>query len=394
MNEKQKTKSWIQRIDWINSLFLTLTPILAIVLTWAHIRFEGMNWSLMIPFIILYFATGLSITGGYHRLISHKAYKANPIVKLLYLIFGAATFQNSALKWCSDHRVHHRHCDHEKDPYNIQKGFFWAHMGWIMMKAENEDSISHSSHAIAPTEDLSQYPKDLTSDKLIMWQHRHYLAISVLTGLGLPVLIGYFMGSPLGGLAILGFARIVFVHHMTFFINSLCHIVGSQPYTDTNSAKDSPIMALFSYGEGYHNFHHYFQSDYRNGIKWYHFDPTKWLISGLQSVGLASDLKRTSDEDILRAQLKMEHKRLQDKKLAKGQKQEEVDVVEDLASRIDQLLQQLIIAKRQWNNSKAQNDHNISQQVQEKIKNLQKDLSQLMDSWSQRTNSRLKFYGS
>ncbi|TDJ06685.1 MAG: acyl-CoA desaturase, partial [Deltaproteobacteria bacterium] len=129
----------------------------------------------------------------------------------------------------------------------------------------------------------------------------------------LPAMIGYFMGSILGGIAFIGLLRMLFVHHMTFFINSLCHMVGFKTYTDTNTAKDSPIMALFTYGEGYHNFHHFFQTDYRNGIKWYQYDPTKWLIKSLEFFGMAWDLKLTPQEDILKAKLLMEGKRLDQK---------------------------------------------------------------------------------
>lgn len=284
-------------IDWVNSLFLTLTPVLAVVLSWIYFSAHAIEASQILMAVAFYFITGISITAGYHRLLSHKAYKAGSIVKFLYLIFGAAAFQNSALKWCSDHRVHHRHVDHEKDPYNINKGFFYAHMGWIFFKEQKTET--------------AHYPKDLLNDKLVMWQHRNYLAIAVTVGFILPTLLGYFLGSALGGLALSGLARVVFVHHCTFFINSLCHIVGSRPYTDTNTARDSYVMALFSYGEGYHNYHHYFPSDYRNGIRWYHFDPTKWLIKILSFVGLVKDLKKVPEKLIVQARAEMQSKKFQ-----------------------------------------------------------------------------------
>lgn len=283
-------------IDWVNSLFLTLTPVAAIALSWIYFSRNGFEMSQLLLAIAFYFGTGMAITGGYHRLISHKAYKASGFVKFLYLLFGAASFQNSALKWCSDHRVHHRHVDHEKDPYNINKGFFYAHMGWIFYKEQNTET--------------AHYPKDLLNDKLVMWQHRNYLWLAVVMGFVVPTVIGYFLGSALGGLALAGFARVVFVHHCTFFINSLCHIVGTRPYTDTNTARDSYVMALFSYGEGYHNYHHYFPSDYRNGIRWYHFDPTKWMIKVLSFVGLVRDLKKVPEKLILQAREDMRSKKL------------------------------------------------------------------------------------
>ena len=298
-NSFAKKESTVNKaeIDWVNTIFLTSTPIAAIILSIIYFQRYGFQWSQILLATAFYFITGISITAGYHRLLSHRAYSASSLVKFLYLIFGAAAFQNSALKWSSDHRIHHRHVDHDKDPYNINKGFFWAHIGWIFFKEQNTET--------------AHYPKDLLNDKLVMWQHRNYLWLAVLMGFVLPTIIGYFLGSALGGLALAGVLRVVFVHHCTFFINSLCHIVGTRPYTETNTARDSTIMAFFSYGEGYHNYHHYFPSDYRNGIHWYHFDPTKWLIKTLSFVGLVNDLKKVPEKLITKAKLEMQSKKIQ-----------------------------------------------------------------------------------
>ena len=284
------------KLDWVNAIFLTTTPIAAIVLSWVFFKNNGLVWSQIALAVVFYFITGMSITGGYHRLFAHRAYKANNFVKLVYLLLGAATFQNSALNWAADHRVHHNHVDGEKDPYNISKGFWYAHIGWIFYQEKVENP---------------KFPKDLTNDKLVLWQHKYYLSLSILMGIVLPTLIGYFLGSALGGLALAGFARIVFVHHCTFFINSLCHIVGTRPYTDTNTARDSAVLAVFSYGEGYHNYHHYFPTDYRNGIRWFHFDPTKWLIKTLSYVGFTNDLKKVPAKLIDQAKLEMKMKKHQ-----------------------------------------------------------------------------------
>jgi stearoyl-CoA desaturase (Delta-9 desaturase) len=295
MANPESIKKGELEIDWVNTLFLT--PIIAIILSWIYFKGHGVEYSQIFLAISFYFITGIAITAGYHRLLSHRAYSAGNIVKFFYLIFGAAAFQNSALKWSADHRIHHRHVDSEKDPYNIKKGFFYAHIGWIFYKEQTTEEV--------------QYPKDLLNDKLVMWQHRNYLAIAIVVGFVLPTIIGHFLGSALGGFALAGILRVVIVHHCTFFINSLCHIVGSRPYTDTNTARDSFIMALFSYGEGYHNYHHYFPSDYRNGIQWYHFDPTKWLIKVLSFVGLVKDLKKVPEKLILQAKAEMLSKKIQ-----------------------------------------------------------------------------------
>jgi stearoyl-CoA desaturase (delta-9 desaturase) len=286
-----------KQIDWVNVSFLTLTPILAIGLSTIYFLNNSINWSQIILLIVFYFITGISITAGYHRLFSHHTYQTNKFVKILFLFFGAGAFQNSALKWSSDHRIHHRHVDHEQDPYNINRGFFYAHIGWIFYK----DDVGSEKN----------YPKDLLNDKLVMWQHRHYNLIAVSSGLLLPALIGHLLGSALGGLALSGLLRLVFVHHCTFFINSLCHVVGSRPYTEDNTARDSFILAFFTYGEGYHNYHHSFPSDFRNGIRWYQYDPTKWLIISLKFIGFAKNLKQVPEKIIQQAKEEMTVKRLQ-----------------------------------------------------------------------------------
>lgn len=285
----------LDKLDWFNTGFLALFHVLAIVSLVMFVKTESFTWSLLGLFLFFYFASGFGITMGYHRLFSHKAYKAHPVVKFFLLIFGAAAFENSCLKWSADHRIHHTHVDTEKDPYNINEGFFFAHMGWILLKER----------------ELPKMPKDLTSDRLVMWQHNYYLPISISFSILLPILIGYFFMDSFWGAMFFGaFGRIVFVHHATFFINSLCHIVGYQTFSDSHTAKDSPIMALFTYGEGYHNFHHEFQTDYRNGIRFYDYDPTKWLIKLFNILGLAYDLKQTPDEDILKAKIRMQKVRL------------------------------------------------------------------------------------
>ncbi len=288
MNSTKKT------YDITNILFLTITPPLALILVTIHLMTEGFLWQQWLLGLGFYFLMGLSITAGYHRLFSHRAYKAHPIIEALFLFFGAGAFQNSLLKWGSDHRRHHTKCDGPEDPYSISKGFFYAHMGWIF-EAETEDLTD-------------RFGKELKRNPRVMFQHKHYLVLAVVSGMILPTFVGWMLGSWLGGLAISGIFRIVFVHHATFFINSLCHVWGTQPYGDDNSAKDSRLMAIFTYGEGHHNYHHHFQADYRNGIKWFDFDPTKWLINSLSYLGLATDLIQTDEEDILAAKLQMQHK--------------------------------------------------------------------------------------
>jgi stearoyl-CoA desaturase (delta-9 desaturase) len=163
--------------------------------------------------------------------------------------------------------------------------------------------------------------KDLQRDPIVMWQEKHYLALTVFMNVGLPLLLGIWHGDIIGTLLIVGLLRLVINHHVTFFINSLAHFWGSRPYTETNSARDNGFLAFLTYGEGYHNYHHIFQTDYRNGIRWWQWDPTKWLIALCSRVGLASNLNTVSDFKIQRAMLDAQFERAR-KKLAESHSSE------------------------------------------------------------------------
>jgi stearoyl-CoA desaturase (Delta-9 desaturase) len=275
-----------------NCVFLASTLLLTLIAVPAYIWRNGLNGFQMAMFLFFFGATGLSITLGYHRLFSHLTFKASWPVRFFTLLFGAAAFENSALCWAADHRRHHKFVDHDEDPYDISKGFFHAHIGWILFRYPPDTSLD--------------WAKDLQQDRLVMLQHRYYVGIAIIVGFLVPAGLGWAQGGwlgALGGFLIAGVARVFCVHHMTFFINSLCHTLGRQPYSSRCTARDSAIMAWFTFGEGYHNFHHEFQHDYRNGVKPYHFDPTKWCIWLLHKTGLVRQLRRVPEERILLAQV-------------------------------------------------------------------------------------------
>jgi stearoyl-CoA desaturase (delta-9 desaturase) len=207
--------------------------------------------------------------------------------------------QNSTLVWGSQHRTHHRFVDDvDKDPYSAKRGFWFSHMGWILR--DYPSGVNDFSNA-----------RDLERDPIVMFQHRFYVPLTIFMNVAVPLLAGWAVGDVWGTFLLAGVLRLTINHHFTWFINSLAHMWGTQPYTDENSARDNPVMAFLTYGEGYHNFHHIFQNDYRNGIKWWHWDPTKWLIATLSGLRLASGLKRVPDLWIQRAQLAMQFKRME-----------------------------------------------------------------------------------
>ncbi|AKP72245.1 Fatty acid desaturase [Piscirickettsia salmonis] len=334
MNKSQKSP-----INWKSTLVLTLTPLAAMILVPYYALTYGFSvwdWFWFGFFII---ATGLSITAGYHRLWSHRAYKANSFLKLFFMLFGAATLQNSIIVWASDHRKHHRYVDDkEKDPYAATKGFWYSHIGWMLRhKPEAEGCIENV--------------KDLENDKIVAFQHRYYGPIAVLMCFGLPALIGASYGSVGGCLILVGLLRLVINHHFTFFINSLAHIWGKERYTDENTAKDNPLLSLLTFGEGYHNFHHKYAGDYRNGVLWYDYDPSKWLIFLASKIGWTYDLKRISKPTIEAARASMQFKRAQEKIKLKPYLAKVVEIEKSLEIQYKELFETI----KQW--AKAKQEH-------------------------------------
>jgi stearoyl-CoA desaturase (Delta-9 desaturase) len=290
------------RVNWITSSFLIGTLFLSLTAVPLYIWHFGLDWFQAIFFFVMLCACGFSITLGYHRLFSHLSFKAHWSVRFFTLFFGAGAFENSALMWSCEHRTHHKHVDHEEDPYDINKGLFHAHIGWLMFK-------------LKPIPDYDNVP-DLQRDKMVMFQHRHINLLAVFVAFILPSAIGYAWGgweSALGAFLIAGVARVVFLQHCTFCINSLCHYIGKRPYSTRCSARDSWLMAIVTFGEGYHNYHHEFQHDYRNGVKPWQFDPTKWIIWTLAKFGLAENLRRVPSEKILLAELAEAQRRMESK---------------------------------------------------------------------------------
>lgn len=285
-----------------NVLVFSVLTLIALVGTPIWALTYGFDWVEVGVAIFLFYFTGMSITAGYHRLWSHKTYSAHPVVRFILAVGGAMTLQNSILHWSSDHRVHHKHVDvNDKDPYSAKKGFWYSHIGWMLRE-----------HQATRYSDYSNC-KDLQKDRIVMWQHKYYLPIVLVSNFSITIFLGWLNGSILGMILLAGVTRLVLVHHVTFFINSLAHIWGSRPFTDQNTARDNGVLAFFTFGEGYHNFHHIFEYDYRNGVKWWQFDPTKWLIRSLSFVGLTSNLRTCPEERIEKAKLAMQLKYAQDK---------------------------------------------------------------------------------
>ncbi len=285
-------------VNWpVVIMFIATISVAVIVVPWYGFV-HGYSTTAWVVAALLWLYCGLAI-GGYHRLWSHRTYQAHPALKVFFALGGALALQNSALVWCARHRVHHQYVDdNDRDPYSIGRGFWFAHMGWM--------TRDYPSCEV----DFSRV-NDLKRDPIVAWQHKHYWSLVWLMNLGLPAAIGWATGEFWGMVLLAGVLRLVVNHQVTFFINSLAHMWGSRPYSDENSARDNWLIALVTFGEGYHNFHHKFQTDYRNGVRWWQFDINKWFVALCSFFGLATSLKRVPKFRILRARLHTEFRRVQ-----------------------------------------------------------------------------------
>jgi stearoyl-CoA desaturase (delta-9 desaturase) len=278
---KESVPAGTQRrpIVWGNVAFLTLLPLAVVIAVPWYVLTYGVTWVEIVACVAMWLLTGLSITAGYHRLFTHRAWSAPAPVRAVFAVIGAAAYENSVISWAAAHRFHHRNVDTDEDPYNARKGFFYSHMGWVMIEGPKHD-------------DTSNVP-DLWKDPILRWQHRHPIAIGTVFNLGTTILLGLITGHMLGMFVFALLLRLVMTQHFTFLINSAAHMWGSQPYSTAHSARDNWFLSFLSFGEGYHNYHHSFQADYRNGPRLYNWDPSKWLIWLLARVGMASNLRRS-----------------------------------------------------------------------------------------------------
>lgn len=269
-------QNWHKHVNWVNSTIVVIIPLIGFLFA----PFTPLRSKTAILAIVYYFYTGMSITAGYHRLWSHRSYQAVWPVRFLFMIGGSGAAEGSIKWWSNGHRTHHRYTDTDKDPYDARRGFWFSHAGWMIFKQNPK---------LKARCDIS----DLIEDPIVRFQHRHYMLLLVLSSYVIPTLIaGFGWGDWLGGLVYAGIIRNFVVHQGTFCVNSLAHWIGEQPFDDIRTPRDHVLTAFATFGEGYHNFHHEFPSDYRNALKWYQYDPTKVLIYICSVFGLAYNLQR------------------------------------------------------------------------------------------------------
>ena len=316
--------------------------------------------------LLVLFISGMGITMGYHRLWSHRSYKAKR--PLHYILMFCATLANegSCLQWCHDHRLHHNHVDTKKDPYNIKKGFWYAHMLWFFLRPNDIDK------AIVP---------DLVKDKLVMFQHKNYGIIMFLCNAVVFLVSGMLLHDYIAAFIFVWWVRQFLIHHLSWSINSLAHSVGTKPYSHAHTAVNNFFVGFLTFGEGYHNFHHTFQNDYRNGVRWYEYDPSKWVVWILERFGLTYDLRRVDAHAIKRAKMVEDTKRVRSvlANMVTEKRSAWDDRIEALSKRIMAQMYRFSELKKKYEEQRRGKE---KKHLRQRLKLLDKDIRVSYRSWN------------
>ncbi|KAI0297585.1 fatty acid desaturase-domain-containing protein [Multifurca ochricompacta] len=273
---------------WNNAIFFCGTHLAAAYGVY-HRPLATIPKAILVATVVLWQLASFGITIGYHRLYSHRSFNASLGVRIALALVGASAFQGSIKWWCLRHRLHHRFTDDEKnDPYCATRGLLFSHVGWIFFKPNYE-----KLHLIER--------KDLEEDPVVRLQHRYFVPLAIFLGIIFPTVLGATYGDTDGGFIYAGLVARLLIWHSTFLVNSLAHWDGLQPYSDENTSRTNLLLALFTAGEGNHNFHHAFPHDYRSGPAKTDWDPSKWVILLLAKLGFAWGLRRARTEDIAAA---------------------------------------------------------------------------------------------
>ena len=244
------------------------------------------GWGDLALLFTMYTISAYGVTIGLHRYLTHESFKVNRPAKIALTILGAAAFEGSPISWVTNHRRHHAYSDREGDPHSphlskgLLLGFIHSHVGWLFAKQ---------------TEDPDCWAKDLTSDRDIVWISRYAIIWSLLS-LAIPFLIGGWSGLLWGGLV-----RVFLAHHVTWSINSICHIMGSRPFNTRDRSTNFWPLGLFTLGESGHNTHHASPKSARHGLRWWHFDLSWVVIRTLQRLRVAYDVYVQDPIDLKRA---------------------------------------------------------------------------------------------
>lgn len=278
---------------------VVLIPLLglagAIILLWR----APFHWYYLAILGVMYAVISLGLGVGYHRLFTHRSFQTGPVMRLIWAILGSMAVEGAIIKWVALHRMHHQHTDKPGDPHSphhahtqgasasigaVLRGAWHAHIGWFF----DPDPP-----------DLDRYVTDLRSDPIVRFVNKTF-ALWVALSLLLPAAVGGLItGSWTGflqGFLWGGLVRILVVHHVTWSVNSVCHLWGSRPFKTRDESRDNPIFGVLAFGEGWHNAHHAFPTSARHGLSWWKLDINYLVIRAMEALGLARNIRLPSVE--------------------------------------------------------------------------------------------------
>lgn len=254
-------------------LLIVVVPLLATAFAMYLLWARAVEWPELALFGSLYLLTGLGITVGYHRMLTHRSFQPHPVVKALLLILGSMAVEGPALQWTATHIKHHALADREGDPHSPVEGFFHAHLGWLFGNGEGDPNV---------------YCPHLVKDRLVVFISRTFLLWSALA-LVLPFALDGWRGLLWGGLV-----RMFLTHHVTWSVNSVCHTFGKRRFETRDRSHNEWVVGLLGFGEGWHNNHHAFPRSAFHGLYWWQFDLSGYVIWLLERVKLVHQVYRVS----------------------------------------------------------------------------------------------------
>ena len=285
-----------ENLDRFVTGLITVVPFLLLGLAAWQVWNDLLHWHDLVVFGIVYTLTGLGITVGFHRLLTHRSFETKAWVRGVLAAMGSAAIEGPVTAWVADHRKHHAFADEEGDPHSPHvghgggvrgalRGFFHAHLGWLFIHTQRGSK--------------ERYAPDLLRDPVVRFVDRTFV-LWVLVGFLVPFALGVLLGQSLaaGASALLwgGAVRVFVLHHMTYSINSICHLFGKRKFETSDESRNFAPLAPFTFGEAWHNNHHAFPTSAVHGLGRGQIDPSAWVIAGLEKIGLAWNVVRPSPE--------------------------------------------------------------------------------------------------
>jgi stearoyl-CoA desaturase (delta-9 desaturase) len=258
-------------------LALVVVPLAGMVVAIRLLWDRAVDWQDIALLVGFYVPISMGITIGFHRYLTHRGFRANPVIKATLLILGSMAVEGSAISWAANHRKHHALADQEGDPHSPADGFFHAHVGWLFEGKAADQTV---------------YARDLREDRLVMFISRTF-PIWVALSLLIPFAIGGWTGLLWGGLV-----RIFLTHHVTWSVNSVCHTFGNRPFRTKDLSRNQWAVGLLALGEGWHNNHHAFPRSALHGLRWWQFDLSGLTIRLLERFRLIWNVQRVTPVDI------------------------------------------------------------------------------------------------